>query len=300
MKWNINDIPVFTAVVAKKGISAAAKHLNMPKSTVSRAVSRLESDLGVRLIDRNSRQLRITAEGEDFYKHGMLINEQIAAAQDRISGFKTEPNGPLSVCFPVAFSRDIIKGELAEFHRRYPQIELDIRVSNEHLDLISEGIDVAIQLGPLPDSEMVSTTLCKTQLIWVTNPGYLAEHPEIQNFNNALAHVRISDKRYQAMHFTLKHQRHRTALVLDSPMHSSDPLMVREMIVAGTGVGLIPDIYCQKALSSGELVRIHQDYLVNPITTIVAVYPSRRLMSEKARLFIDFLRELVHRYDLHQ
>lgn len=293
MKWNINDVPVFAAVVSKQGISTAAKHLGMPKSTVSRSLNRLESNLGVRLLERNSRQFRVTPEGDDFYKHSLLIMEQVEAAQDRISGFQTEPSGPLSVCFPIAFCREIVKGNLAEFNRRYPQIELDIRVSNERLDLINEGIDVAFQLGPLPDSDMIGTTLYETPLAWVTSKQYLREHPEIKKFSEALKHVRVSDKRYKRMNFTLKHERQRTALSLNSTMHSTDPLMVREMVINGAGVGLVPEIYCHRAYAEGELVRIHQDYIVDPATTVVAVYPSRRLMSEKARLLIDFLKELI-------
>lgn len=300
MKWNINDVPIFTAVVAKEGISAAARHLEMPKSTVSRAISRLEADLGVRLLERNSRQLRITPEGQDFYKHSLLILEQVEAAQDKISGFKTEPSGPLSICFPIAFSREILKGNLAGFNRRYPLIELEVRVSNERLDLINEGIDVAFQLGPLPDSDMIGTTLYETSLIWATSPEYLANHPEINDFDVALKHVRISDKRYQNINFTLKYQGQRTPLKLRTPMHSSDPLMVREMVIDGAGVGLIPEIYCHRAIANGELVRIHDNCEIAPATSFIAVYPSRKLMSEKARLLIDFLKQLINEHDPYQ
>lgn len=293
MKWNINDIPVFTAVVAKKGISAAAKHLNMPKSTVSRCLSRLESDLDVRLLERNSRRFRVTPEGDAFYKHCLLIMEQVEAAQDRVSGFQTEPSGPLNVIIPMAFCREILRGHLAEFHRRYPKIELDIRATNEHVNLIHEGIDVGFQLGPLPDSDLVATTLYETPLIWVTSETYRQENPEIEDFNHLEKHLIISDKRYQSINFSIRHMGQKKPWRLQTPMHTTDPIMVREMVIQGCGVSLVPEIFCQNAFADGRLTLLHKDVEVLPATQFMAVYPSRKLLSEKARLLINFLREII-------
>ncbi len=293
MKLNANDMPVFAAVVEKKGISAAARALDRPKSSVSNSVSRLEAALGLRLLERNSRQIRMTSEGESFYKHCLLLAEQLAAAEATMSGLQVVPSGRLTVSITMAFSRVILGGHLAEFIRRYPEIELDVRISNQQVNVISEAVDVAIKIGPQPDSELITTHLMETPVVWVASPDYLARNEVIETPQGVLEHLKIIDKRYSQVDFTVRKGRQKQALDIQCTRYSNDPLMVREMVVSGAGISLVPYIFCRQELDAGTLRQLASDWVVEPASLITAVYPSRRLISAKTRLFIDFLKEII-------
>ncbi|MEX1057332.1 MAG: LysR family transcriptional regulator, partial [Natronospirillum sp.] len=112
MKWNLSDIPIFTAVVDHNGITAAAKALKIPKSTISRTLSRLEEDLNVRLLERNSRNMRLTYEGSTFFKECKVIMEQVESANALLNGLTHKPSGPLHVSMPIGFARHVVSGRI--------------------------------------------------------------------------------------------------------------------------------------------------------------------------------------------
>ena len=144
MKWNIDDIPSFIAAVEQGGISAAASKLNISKSTVSKALSRLEEALGVRLLDRNSRNVRVTSEGQAFYQHCIRIMEQVNEANGQMAGLISEPQGKLVAALPIAFSREFVAQHIEQFRQRYPDIELEIIITSSPVDIIRDQIDLAV------------------------------------------------------------------------------------------------------------------------------------------------------------
>jgi DNA-binding transcriptional LysR family regulator len=293
MNWNIDDVPIFVATVEQKGISAAADFLHMPKSTVSRSISRLEEGLGMRLLERNSRRLRITSEGEAFYRHAMLIMEQVETANAQMAGLTSVPSGRLTVALPMAFSREIIGGKLTEFNRRYPLINLEVIVTSHNVDIIRDQIDIALVVGPLNDSELVAQQLLETSLIWVTSPAYAREHSLDGGTENILDHVRVCEKRYGQPRLALRTHGDKQTLDLTSVIHVNDPLMVREMIMEGAGVSLAPMIYCRRLIAEGRLMQLWPHISIESTAIVSAVYPSRRLLSNKARAFIDFIKEIT-------
>jgi DNA-binding transcriptional LysR family regulator len=296
MKLNANDIPIFAVVAEKSGITAAANVLGIPKSTVSNALNRLETALGVRLLERNSRNIRLTSEGEHFYKHSQIITEKLEQAEAEMNGLQHEPKGNLSVALTMAFSREVMKGHLKEFMERYPSIHLDIHVSNDYkVDVISDRFDIAIKIGELPDSELIVSKLLHTSLVWVASPHYLSSTGFDGNENQLSEHVKIIDKRYTKLGITMKKGRIKKSIQLDNVSVSNDPLMVRDMLIAGDGISLTPLLFCKDQLESGELIQLAPDWKVEPESIVSAVYPSRRLVSAKTVLFIDFLKEIIAR-----
>jgi len=294
MNMNANDIPIFASVAEHKGITAAANYLGIPKSTVSNAINRLEKAMGVRLLERNSRNIRLTSEGESFYKHSQIITEHLELAEAEMSGLQREPRGKLSIALTMAFSREIVKGQLTEFMQKYPEIQLDIHVSNDYkIDVISDPVDVAIKVGELPDSELIVTKLMQAPLIWVSSPAYSKSH--VFNEEQISSHIKIIDKRYTKLDLSMKKGRIRKAINFKNISVSNDPLMVRDLIVSGEGVGLVPSIFCQDQIQNGELELLLPDWSVEPESIISAVYPSRRLVSAKTKLLIDFLKEIINR-----
>lgn len=293
MKWNIDDVPVFVATVEQKGISAAADYLDMPKSTVSRSISRLEEGLGVRLLERNSRRLRITSEGEAFYRHALLIMEQVELANALMGGLTSVPSGKLTVALPMAFSREIIAGKLAEFNRRYPLINLEVIVTSHSVDIIRNQIDIALVIGALHDSELVAQQLLETSLVWVTSPEYANENQFDDSIDNLVPHIRVCEKRYGQPRLKVRHGGSRQTIDLTQKIHINDPLMVREMVIEGAGVSMVPLIYCRRLIEEGRLIQVYPHIDIESTAIVSAVYPSRRLVTNKTRAFIDFIKEVV-------
>ena len=292
MRWNIDDVPTFIAVVEQKGISAAALRLGISKSTVSKSLRRLENALGVRLLDRNSRNIRITSEGEAFYRHGLLIMEEVNEANELMVGLTSIPSGKLVVALPMAFSREIVAGNLRSFHQQYPQIELEIIITSHAVDVIRDQIDIAVVVGSLDDSELIVKTIHEGELLWITSPDYAKENNLGTSPDDLLSHIQICEKRYAEGRFQIRLNEHRKHIDLNSSniIHVNDPITVREAVIQGCGVSFLPSQYCKKQLQNGELMKVFDNIRFDSsASALSATYPSRRLISGKTRAFLDFL-----------
>ena len=296
MKWNTDDLPVFLALCETQGVRAAATRLDMPKSTVSRCLSRLEENLDVRLIDRNTRQFRLTAEGERFLLHAQLIMEQVVAADEAISGLRHKPGGSLKIALPMAFSREVIGGRLAEFTTRFPDIRLEVLVTSQQVNLLTEDIDVALAVGPFEDSELNSQKIVETPLIWVASPSYVAQFDWTDQLAALRSHIKFCERRYKSRHLVVKGHRGRQYLDTSAAMSVNDSILLREVIMQGGGVGLMPELYCRNPLRSGALVQVCPAIIPEPRAQIVALTASRRLYPQKTRVFVDFARQCVKDY----
>ncbi|WP_286237868.1 LysR family transcriptional regulator [Neptuniibacter halophilus] len=294
MNWNIDDIPLFIATVEHKGVSAAAAHLQLAKSTVSKGLNRLEQALGLRLLERNSRNIRITAEGETFYRHCLQIMQQVEETEAAMSGLQAEPGGRLVVALPMAFGREIVARHLPRFRRQFPKIELEIIITSHPVDIIRDQIDLAVVIGELADSELIATPLYQSRLLWVTTPAYRDSH-ELGSSTEALqGHIQICEQRYRHSRFPVRQAESRKTINLSRGIiHVNDPIAVREALLNGGGVSLLPDQYCKPCLASGELVEVYPEVQFEASAAVLsAVYPQRRLMSKNCRVFLEFLREL--------
>lgn len=297
MQWNIDDIPVFLAVVEQNGITAAARALDMPKSTVSKTLSRLEQALNLRLIDRNSRNLRVTSEGDTFYRQALLIMEQARETDATMAGLSAVPSGQLCVALPPAFCQEIVAPNLAAFHRDYPEVSLDLIVTSHSIDLLRDQVDVAVMVGPQEDSGLIAKTLLAGHLVWVTSPTYLTSHPLGDGPEELLEHIHICEKRYGLRRMPMHVRGKVTHLDLARGItHVNDPLSVRRAVLNGAGVSLMPAHYCRAELSDGSLVEVCRHITVDlSASKLTVVYPSRRLMSPKTRAFLTFLDQVAGR-----
>lgn len=293
MKWNLDDLPVFAAVIAQGGISAAARELGMPKSTVSATLSRLEQALGLRLIDRSSRSLRVTAEGEAFHRQALLILEQAQEADDLMAGLGSAPAGRVSVALPPAFSLEIVAPRLPGFRARHPGLELDIVVTSQGAALVRDRVDLAVVVGPLEDSELVSRPLVEGGLIWVASPGWLAGHTPGQTLEAVRAQIQICEARYAQRRTPV--EIHGEAAHLDlsrGVTRVNDPLVVLRTVLAGGGLSMLPYQYCIGPLAEGRLVEVLPHVRLSQASArLTVVYPGRRLLSPRVRAVRDFLVE---------
>ena len=296
MKWNIDDIPVFVTVSQLKSITAAAKTLRMPKSTVSRTLARLEDDLDVRLFDRNTRQMRLTAEGDAFLLHASAIMEQVDIANEAIVGLRHEPKGTLNVSMPMAFSREVVGGRLLDFQTNYPELSLQMLISSYQIDMLRENIDVAVAVGPIDDSELIAQTLSDTKLIWVASSYYANARQWDDTLDCLRPHLKFCERRYQQPRFRVKTPKGWQTLDTESLPSITDPLILREMILRGGGVALLPELYCRHYIKTGALKQVCHGIETEMNATIYALTHSRRLQPQKSRLFIKFLQDCLSEY----
>ena len=284
---------MFVAVVRFGGITAAADGLSKPKSSVSRAISHLENSLGVRLFDRNSRQLRLTTEGEQFYQQMSAIYDQVDEAFTQVQGFSGVPKGPLSVALPMAFGREVVGPYLANFMTRYPNIELDVRLVSQHLDIIKAGVDLSVEVGPLAPSDYVAVSLVRLELIMVGAPDVVARLHDPSDPECVEQEIRLIETRYGQGQLSLTGPFGRRRLNLHRVSRVNDPLLIREAVRHGAGISILPSLYCESDLRSGHLQRVCHDAKVDPGSELLVMYPSRRFVNTKSQLFIQFLRDTV-------
>lgn len=293
MKWNIDDLPVFVAVAEMRGVTGAAKRLNMPKSTVSRTLTRLEDDLEVRLFNRNTRDFNLTAEGVVLFNHALVVLDHVKATDEAVAGLRHTPSGTLKVSLPMAFSREILGDHLLAFNDKYPQISIQIQVTPHNINLMREDLDLAFVVG-LPDSsDIVAKKVLDSPLIWVASPDYAEKaikQDTIPDLQNQLVYC---ERRYQIADFQVRDNVGRHNVNKTHLMSINDPLILRQLICDGAGVAVLPEIYCQKEIEKGQLLRVYQKIICEETAQIYALMPSLRLQPQKARLFIEFVEQVI-------
>lgn len=294
MKWQLDDLPVFLAVLEQGGISAAARTLGSSKSSVSVVLTRLEQSLQLRLFDRSTRSLRVTSEGEVFYRQAQLIMEQAREADALMAGLGAKPNGKLTVALPPAFCQEMVAPRLASFRQRYPDIQLDIIVTSQGAALVRESADMAVVVGPLEDSELVSRNLLSTALIWVASPAWLAQHTLGKTLPEVAAQVQICESRYGLRRIPVRLDGEAGQLDLERGItHVNNPLVVRRVVLDGAGVSVLPRHYCVQQLADGSLVEVLQHIQFDLVASrLNVVYPGRKMLSPRVRAFLEFLVEL--------
>jgi DNA-binding transcriptional LysR family regulator len=294
MKWRIEDIPIFHAVVEAGGMTGASRALGMPKSSVSKSVARLEHSLGVRLFDRNSRRVRVTREGEMFFQQCQKILDQVTEADAVMTGLASIPSGRLSVALPPAFCEEILAPKLAEFHRRYPRIELDVEATTRPIDIIADRFDIAVVVGVQDSSELASKVLSGGRLIWVTSPSYLSAHDVGDDLRSLEHHLMVCERRYGDRTLTIKQHGHLVRFDVGPQVaRINSPLAVRQAVAHGAGISFLPERYCAELLGEGRLVEIGTNVVFDTrAAQLTAIFPSRKLISSRGRAFLDFLEEI--------
>lgn len=298
MKWNVDHLPAFIAVAEQGGISAAARLLTEPKSTVSRAVTRLEEDVGLQLFVRGTRSLRLTHDGSQFYRHAVRILEQVEAASAELAGLSEAPRGALTVALPMAFGREIVGPHLAGFQASFPDVRLDLRIGSGQPDLIRDAIDIAVVVGLVADSDLIRQQLIDTPLIWIAAPDVAANLPEDPLPEELAPLIRVAETRYAGTSLSVSDDTRAVGrITLDSKqmMKVNDPIMLREIVRSGGGLSFAPDIYCRAAIADGTLVQLYPHIHIREESSLSLLYPGRRLVPKKAQAFMDFLRNICAR-----
>jgi DNA-binding transcriptional LysR family regulator len=294
LQRNLSDIPAFVQVVESKSMSHAAKQLGVSKSTISKSITRLEETLNLRLLERNSRNIWVTAEGQTLYQHACQILQLVNETDSVISGLQSEPTGRVKLAMPMAFCREFIAPNLQAFQRRYPKIQLEIMMNGHSLDLFHYEIDVAVIVGELENSELIAMPLYAGQLKWVASKTYLDRHKGQITIQSLTDHVFICETRYGVERFPIYCHTSKSYLDLYTNItHCNDPLTVREALLSGCGISLLPEQYCLKQLEVGDLVEVAEH--IKPesgAAKLTALYPSRKNRSQRVDVVLSFLKEI--------
>ncbi|KPC52310.1 LysR family transcriptional regulator [Amantichitinum ursilacus] len=282
------NLTAFSRIADLGSISAAARALQLPKSSVSRALMRLEESVGAVLVERSTRHLRLTDAGLLLQRHARRILDDVGEAENAINGLVGKPSGDLRINAPFTFAAGPLAAMLPGFLAQYPDVRVVLSVDNTMVDLLIEKVDIAIRIGPLRDSGLIARRLTTLRLWPCASPAYLAQHPPINSPADLLQHKLIAHTdRRETWQF-----RAATGVTEEIELPPTtvipEPDVVKTMLIAGAGVGVLPDFHASDALAAGRLVRVLPDY-AGPSVDAHALYPSHRSLSAKVRVFIAAL-----------
>jgi DNA-binding transcriptional LysR family regulator len=285
------DLPnllAFTRIAELGSISAAARSLRSPKSSISRSLVRLEEAVGAVLIERSTRHLRLTDAGMLLQRHARRILDEVGEAENAVGGLVGVPSGTLRVSVPFTFAAGPLAPMLPGFLARYPDVRVALTVDNRNVDLLTEQIDIAIRIGPLPDSELIARRLATFSLRTYASPAYLAARGTPATADDLLDHTLIAsrDRRYVWRFRAQSGAVQELDIVPGSVV--PEPAVAKPMLIAGVGIGRLPDFHAADALANGTLVRV-LPHLEGELIEAHALYPSHRSLSAKVRVFIDAL-----------
>lgn len=283
---------LFCAVVDHASFSAAAKLLGHTPSHVSKEIQRLETRLGARLLNRTTRRISLTEAGQIYYDNASRLVQDAGAVQDRLHSLGDRPFGELRMTVPVIFAQSCLHHWLPEFLVRYPEVSLQIDVSERRADLVGEAIDLAVRIGSLPSSDLIARELFRTPGVMVASPAYLDRHGVPNRPEDLIPHQLIDFSFHQtSSHWEFHLPDGGTTRVPVSPRVRCNAAETEKMLaLLGAGITRLPELACRAELASGQLVRLLQDYQ-RPASGVHVIYPSKDNLPSKTRAMIDFLIE---------
>lgn len=295
---DLNDLIYFAEVVDRGGFAAAGRSLGLPKSRISRRVAELEARMGVRLLQRTTRKLSLTAVGEQVFRHSVAMREDALAAEQAVAQARSEPRGTIRVACPVTLAQTTLGPILPQFLARYPQVQVDMRVSNRVVDLVEEGFDVALRVRPtLEDSgSLVIKNFGATRTLMVASPAQLARQgrPSQPSELARLDTVSMSAVDGRATWQLVGPKGEGFAFTHQPRYVADDLLTLKFAVLRGTGICVLPDYMCSDEIRDRLLVPVLPEWAPRP-GIFHAVFPSRRGLVPAVRHFLDFLGEAITR-----
>lgn len=294
LRCNPNDLYLFATLVEMGGYTAAANALGLPKSRLSRRISALEETLEARLLQRSTRAIHLTEAGHALYQHSRAMIEAAHAGEDAVRDKHGAPTGLVRLSVPLAVGHVIVSHVLARFLEDYPEVRVEVNVSNRNVDLIAEGYDLAVRgiEGPADDSALVQVSLCKLDWIFVASPRFvdtygLPQRPEDLSPNQILLYSKhqVAPSR-TTVTSTLGEA---VSIALNPRMTSNSFLMLKSGAMGGFGVAGLPPYMCRAELETGTLIRVMPDWLPRP-GEIVAMFPTRRGLAPATRVLLEYLK----------
>ena len=299
MLSDLDDFYCFALVVEHGGFSAAERATDIPKSKLSRRVTNLEEHLGVRLIQRSSRHFAVTDIGMNIYRHAQVMMNAAQAAHDLVDHLSTQPRGVIKVSLPVSIAQNEIAKILPQFLKSYPEIKVQLIVSNRRVDVINEGIDIALRVRSNLDEDpsLIIRKFENIEQHLFASQAYLNEFGELKQPEDLSQHQILSmADEHLDQHIVVHDEKNNQKKIKVNPMvMGSDLMMLAQLTRQNCGIALLPDTIVQDYVQSGELVRVLPNWKA-PHGIFHAVYPSRRGLLPAVRVFIDYLVEQLSKH----
>lgn len=289
----LESMKAFVAVVSHSGFAAAGRHLGLSRSVVNKMVAQLEADLGVQLLQRTTRRVSPTDTGRAYYDRCVDILAEVSAADVAVSQLQAEPKGTLRINAPMSFGTLHLAEAIAHFMQRYPDIQVQLTLSDRFIDLIEEGFDVTLRIAERqPDEPLVTKKLAPIQRVLCAAPGYLKRkgvptHPSQLSEHDCLQYGHLA----AYSQWQLADESGKLFTVsLRCRGYSNNGEVLREAAKAGNGIALLPTFIISKALQSGDLTTVLANYRP-PLLTAHLCYAANRHLSTKIQLLTAFLQQ---------
>lgn len=285
---NFSAAAVFVRVVEAGSLRGAARELGMPKSNVSRRLADLEAQLGVQLLQRTTRRLRLTDAGEAYFRGARAAVTALLEAERDAHALQATPRGLLRVTAPVTFAAQYLWPVVHEYLRAYPEVQVSVHLTDRMVDLVKEGFDVAVRAGPMADSSLVAKRLQGTPFFTVASPELLSAHPRPRKPEELAKMPCVV--RGEGLEESWRFRR--AGVPFDVAVRGrfgcTSFLMLRDAALASHGVAHLPALFAAEGLRNGTLVRLFERFEM-PSAPLHLVYPSQRHVAPKVRAFVDAL-----------
>lgn len=288
----LEGVTVFTCVVAKGSFTAAARHLNHSTSYISKEVSRLERRLGVRLLNRSTRKISLTDSGRTYYEYCRQIVADAEEAERSISAQHDVPHGSMKISAPISFGHLYLAELLPQFMQSYPDVQVEVNFDDRLVDVIAEGYDVVIRVTELKDTSLISRKVMASRIVTLASPDYLERKGRPEHPRELVDHDCIGYSNLQRPDFWDFETQDGKSIGVKVKLvaNCNNDELQRSMALAGVGVTRLPEFSCHKEIAAGSLIPILEPYWQRGLG-IYALYPHRRHLSTKVRVFVDFIAE---------
>ncbi len=288
----LDGMRTIVAAVETGSFTAAGERQGISKALVSKYVGQVESRLGVRLFNRSTRRLALTEEGQRYYDQAVPLLEEFSVMVDSVTGAQSAPRGLLRVSVPQTFGEMSLSPLIPKFLETYPDLSLDLQLSDRMIDMLEEGIDVVIRIGGVDDSSLIARHIKTLPLTLCASPEYIIQQGEPLKAEDITQHTCIIDSNFRIgkQWPIVDPEGQTTSIDVSSKVAVNSPRAVKEIAMAGGGIGMIPRFIIESELQTGVLKEILPAYKTLEFG-LFAIYPHRRYLSKKVRCFIDFLME---------
>jgi len=289
--WRYDDIAIITEVINQGSFIGAAKKLNMPSSTISRRVAQLESQLQVRLLERNAKKISLTHKGEKLFDECAPYLQKIKASINNIAQDNANVEGNIKITAPVTLANELLNELFCEFSLQNKNVNLNINLTNQFEDILDNNIDIAFRIGPLKDSQFIGQFLFSTEMVLCASEHYLKDNEilTIDDLNDQhwLLYNSDSDK------INLKNKLNQQAQQLTVTTHisSNNTQILKQACVKGLGIACLPKVSIKHALQNKSLVQLLPQYTPQQSKDVYMVYPSNKYQSAKMAEFIKFIKQ---------
>lgn len=284
------DMRIFSQVMESGSFTAAADKLGLSKQFVSRRLMALEERLGVRLLNRSTRRLDPTPLGQSYYESSLRLLNEVEQVEQGIAGQTSEPRGTVRVSAPLSFAVAHLGCLLPEFLERYPQVSVEVDLSDRSVDLLGEGYDLALRIGVLEDSTLIARRLAAIDRVYCASPDYLARKGTPSRPDELTDHDCLPYGHGRQVQWRFLEQGKLRVVTVCGRMRANNGELLRDAAIKGMGITYLPTFIVGEALASGQLVPVLQDFVTEPLQ-LSAVYPQHRQSARPVQALIEFMRE---------